>query len=71
MRDLVLQVKEFEMLAIQAARSGDRDQALAALRANPLVGGRVDPAPLLDALLDANRSTLPQFFPDSTPQPAR
>jgi 6-phospho-beta-glucosidase len=71
MRDLILQVKEFETLAIRAARSGDREQALAALRANPLVGGRVDPVPLLDALLDANRSTLPQFFPDRAPEPAR
>jgi 6-phospho-beta-glucosidase len=71
MRDLVVQVKDFEMLAIRAARSGDRDQALAALRANPLVAGRVDPVPLLDALLDANRSTLPQFFPDNAPQLAR
>jgi 6-phospho-beta-glucosidase len=70
MRDLVLQVKQFETLAIQAARSGDREQALAALRANPLVGGRVDPVPLLGALLDANRSTLPRFFPDIAPQPA-
>jgi 6-phospho-beta-glucosidase len=71
LRELILQVKEFEMLAIKAARSGDREQALAALRANPLVGGRVDPVPLLDALLDANRSTLPQFFPDRAPEPAR
>jgi 6-phospho-beta-glucosidase len=71
MRDLILRVKQFETLAIAAARSGDREQALAALRANPLVGGRVDPVPLLDALLDANRSTLPQFFPDRAPEPAR
>jgi 6-phospho-beta-glucosidase len=71
MRDLILQVKQFETLAIAAARSGDRGQALAALRANPLVGGRVDPVPLLDALLEANRSTLPQFFPDGAPEPAR
>jgi 6-phospho-beta-glucosidase len=71
MRDLILRVKQFETLAIAAAGSGDREQALAALRANPLVGGRVDPVPLLDALLDANRSTLPQFFPDRAPEPAR
>jgi 6-phospho-beta-glucosidase len=71
LRELILRVKEFEMLAIAAARSGDRSQALAALSANPLVGGRVDPVPLLDALLDANRSTLPQFFPDRAPEPAR
>jgi 6-phospho-beta-glucosidase len=71
MRDLILRVKQFETLAISAARSGDRQQALAALHANPLVGGRVDPVPLLDALLDANRSTLPQFFPDRAPEPAR
>jgi 6-phospho-beta-glucosidase len=71
LRELILQVKEFETLAIRAARSGDRDQALAALRANPLVGGRVDPVPLLDALLEENRLTLPHFFPNREPEPAR
>ena len=63
MQELVLAVKAYERLAIHAARSGDRADALAALAANPLVGPRTDPEPLLDALLEANRSFLPAFFP--------
>ena len=51
--------------ALRAARasalSGDRADALEALAANPLVGPHTDPGPLLDALLDANRSMLPAF----------
>jgi 6-phospho-beta-glucosidase len=64
-RELVKHVKAYERLTVQAARSGDRRDALRALSANPLVGPRVDPAPLLDALLDANRAYLPTFFPDA------
>jgi 6-phospho-beta-glucosidase len=70
MRDLIVRVKAYEKLAIQAARSGDRAVALAALSANPLVGGRVEPQPLLDALLEANRQTLPQFYPVAASGPA-
>jgi 6-phospho-beta-glucosidase len=62
MRELIAQVKDYERLAISAALSGDRAVALEALRANPLVGPRTDPAPLLAALLDANRRHLPRFF---------
>jgi len=69
LRDLVRRVKAYEALAIQAARTGDRGTALAALTANPLVGGRVEPEPLLEALLDANRPMLPQFFPNGAPEP--
>lgn len=63
MLGLVLAVKRFERLVIRAAMSGDRADALAALAANPLVGPHVDPEPLLDALLEANRAMLPRFFP--------
>ncbi len=62
MRELVTQVKDYERLAISAARSGDRSLALAALTANPLVGPRTRPEPLLAALLEANRRHLPRFF---------
>lgn len=59
MRELVLAVKAFERLAIEAARSGARDDIRRALEAHPLVGGRIgDVEPLLDALLDANRPYL-------------
>ncbi|TMD30282.1 MAG: 6-phospho-beta-glucosidase [Chloroflexi bacterium] len=61
---LVLQHKAYERLAIRAALSGDRSTALLALLANPLVRDYATAAPLLDALLDANRRFLPRFFPE-------
>jgi 6-phospho-beta-glucosidase len=63
MRGLVQAAKAYETLAIEAAMSGDRDVALRALLANPLVSDYDIAAPLLDALLDANRPYLPRFFP--------
>jgi 6-phospho-beta-glucosidase len=62
---LVLQLKAYERLAIRAALSGDRQTALLALLANPLVARYSTAAPLLDALLDANRRFLPRFFPEA------
>jgi 6-phospho-beta-glucosidase len=61
---LVQQVKAYERLAIRAAISGDRRTAVLALLANPLVARYSTAAPLLDALLEANRRYLPRFFPD-------
>jgi 6-phospho-beta-glucosidase len=66
MRGLVQQAKAYEELTIAAARSGDRATALRALLANPLVGRWEMAAPLLDALLEANRVHLPRFFPAAT-----
>jgi 6-phospho-beta-glucosidase len=60
---LVLQLKAYERLTIQAALSGNRQTALLALLANPLVARYTTAEPLLDALLDANRRFLPRFFP--------
>ncbi len=60
---LVQAVKAYERLAVDAATSGDRRIALLALLANPLVGRYRVAAPLLDALLEANRAYLPRFFP--------
>jgi 6-phospho-beta-glucosidase len=60
-RELVQAVKRYERLTIEAALSGDREVALAALRANPLVGPRTDVEPLLDALLEASQVHLPAF----------
>lgn len=65
MLDLVRSAKAYERLAIVAATSGDRTDALRALAANPLVGPYVKPEPLLDALLDANRALLPRFYPEA------
>jgi 6-phospho-beta-glucosidase len=59
-RGLVQAVKAYEELTIEAARTGDREVALRALAANPLVGAEVA-GPLLDALLDADRRHLDAF----------
>ena len=62
MLGLVQEAKAYERLAIEAAKSGDRGVALKALMANPLVRQYPVAAPLLDALLEANRRHLPRFF---------
>lgn len=62
MLGLVQQVKAYERLTVQAAVAGDRDAALKALLANPLVAQYKVARPLLDALLEANRAHLPRFF---------
>ena len=65
MLGLVAHAKAYERLTIRAALSGKRSDALRALMTNPLVGGFDRAAPLLDALLEANRRHLPRFFPDA------
>jgi 6-phospho-beta-glucosidase len=64
MLGLVQQVKAYERLTVLAAVEGDRDTALKALLANPLVAQYKVARPLLDALLEANRAHLPNFFRD-------
>jgi 6-phospho-beta-glucosidase len=59
---LVQAVTAYEVLTIEAARSGDRRVALRALLANPLVRQWDLAVPLLEALLQANRQHLPRFF---------
>ena len=59
---LICAVKNYEQLAIDAAVSGDRNLALAALVAHPLVRDVDRAIPLLDELLEANRQYLPNFF---------
>jgi 6-phospho-beta-glucosidase len=63
MRGLVQSVKGYEELTIAAARTGDREIALRALLANPLVRHWEIARPLLDALLAANEAHLPRFAP--------
>src|SRR2546422_235350 len=63
MLGLVQHAKAYERLTIEAAMTGSRDTALKALLTNPLVGDVDRAAPMLDALLDANRAHLPRFFP--------
>ena len=61
-RGLIQAVKAYEELTISAAVTGDRQRALQALLAHPLVPSfRVAKALLAD-ILEANRSYLPQFF---------
>ena len=66
MLGLVQQVKAYERLTVKAAMDGDRDAALKALLANPLIGQYKIARPLLDALLEANRKHLPRFFAKAT-----
>jgi 6-phospho-beta-glucosidase len=60
-RGLVQHAKAYEELAIRAARTGDREIALRAMLANPLVRNWEIARPLLDELLSANKGHLPQF----------
>ena len=61
MRALVQHAKAYEQLAVEAAVTGDKDVALRALMANPLVGRYDIARPLLDELLTINAGYLPQF----------
>lgn len=58
---LVQAVTAYEVLAGEAARTGDRTTALRALVANPLVRQWDAAVAVLDALLEANRDLLPRF----------
>jgi 6-phospho-beta-glucosidase len=63
MLGLVQAVTAYEVLTIEAARTGQRSVALRALLANPLVRQWDVAVPLLDELLAANRDHLPAFNP--------
>ncbi len=62
-RGLVQMVKAYEELAARAGAEGDRRIALLALLAHPLTPSFQAAQGLLEALLDAHRQYLPQFFP--------
>ncbi|MDI3316630.1 MAG: 6-phospho-beta-glucosidase [Bacillota bacterium] len=64
LRGLMQAVKAYEELTIEAAVSGDRGTALAALAAHPLVPGLRVARELLEELLEAQRPYLPRFFRD-------
>jgi 6-phospho-beta-glucosidase len=59
---LVSMVKNYEMLAAEAAVTGDRDTAVLALTHHPLICDYDAAEELLGKMLDANREHLPQFF---------
>lgn len=62
-RGLVEAVKTYEQLTVQAAISGDRRTAVQALLAHPLIPSFSAAQGLVEALLNAHRRYLPQFFP--------
>ncbi|MDR2589954.1 MAG: 6-phospho-beta-glucosidase [Oscillospiraceae bacterium] len=59
---LMRAVKAYEKLTVRAALEGDRDIALEALMAHPLIGDIGKAKPLLDEMLEANKEYLPRFF---------
>lgn len=59
---LTQQVKAYELLTVKAGVEGDRRAALQALLNHPLVPSFAIAQKLLDAILEANRPFLPQFF---------
>jgi 6-phospho-beta-glucosidase len=61
MLGLVQAVTAYEVLTIRAARTGERDVALRALLANPLVGQWDKAVEVWEALLEANAAHLPAF----------
>lgn len=62
MIDIIRTVKRYERLAVDAAITGDREIALAAILQHPLVGDYTAGKACFDALLQAHRDYLPQFF---------
>lgn len=58
---LIQGVKSYEILAVEAAVKGDRNKALMALVAHPLVPSVEVAKGLLEDLLNINRDYLPQF----------
>lgn len=59
---LIQQLKAFEIIATNAAVSGDYDQALVAMSINPLVQSEETGKLILDEMLEAHKNYLPQFF---------
>lgn len=61
-RGLVQAVKNYEQLTVEAAIQGDRDIAIQALVANPLVGTYPKASAFFDRVLENERSYLHQFY---------
>ena len=59
---LMLQVKSYEVLTIEAAVSGNRNKAFLAFLNHPLVHDAADARAALEEMLEANREYLPKFF---------
>ena len=62
LRSLLISVKAYETLTVEAAITGDRQTALRALACNPITADLDKAAPCLEEMLSQNRSLLPRFF---------
>jgi 6-phospho-beta-glucosidase len=60
-RGLVQAVKAYEELTVEAAVTGNREAALAALMVNPLVGMYTKASTFLDRMLEVEADYMPQF----------
>lgn len=69
-KGLIHAVKTYERLAIEAAVSGSRELALAALAHHPLVPSVNDAEAMLSEMLERNRAYLDNFFPSEAAQAA-
>ncbi len=63
LRSLLISVKAYETLTVEAARTGDRKTALRALACNPITADLDKTIPCLADMLLQNRPFLPRFFP--------
>ena len=61
-RGLIQQIKSFEILAVEAAVTGEYDKALLAMTINPLVHSDKVAKKILDEMLETHKKYLPQFF---------
>lgn len=61
-RGLVQQIKSFEIVAAEAAVTGDYNTALLAMTMNPLVQSQQKAKKILDEMLEAHKEYLPQFY---------
>ena len=63
-KDYMLMMKAYEKHAVNAALTGDEDEAIRALLINPLTGDYNKLKPAFDELKEAHKAFLPQFFKD-------
>ena len=61
-KEYMLMMKAYEKHAVNAALTGDEDEAMRALLINPLVGDYKKAKPCFDELKEAHKAHLPQFF---------
>lgn len=62
MIDLIRTIKAYERLAVEAAITGSRDAAMAALLTHPLAGDYEKGGACFEVMLEAHRAYLPRFF---------